>query len=322
MGSGTEVLARLRLVQGHSDSELREFISARGQALLTIGSDAACDWCVRETGVAPVHFSLHWDGTVLRVSDTHGAGSIRVDGMPLGREWRSLPVRARIEFGRAAVVVETSSESPEPETQGQRNQRNTLPELPPLNERGARFSSSGSIPAPALSATMRQVGLDQRTLQGSAPAQAVSVSPTRQISGPPSTPAPSHPSVVPSVAPAPARSQPSGGFRDERAVSASTPPPEQATSIVMYHPDESTGRAHHNAASEQSISTNQMGRIPRAVVVLSPIHTGQSGPPEAAERTAATAQHKRPLAGWRPITLGVLALGAGYLSWVYLLYHL
>src|SRR3954447_7227113 len=129
-GTKAGVLARLRLVQGRSDADFREFSQARGQALLTVGADRRCDWCIEEAGVALVHFSLHWDGSSLRIADTHGAGNVRVDGKLLGPEWRGFSGRARIEFGRAEIVVETSAGSGDSEPAPRRVHRETIPELP------------------------------------------------------------------------------------------------------------------------------------------------------------------------------------------------
>jgi hypothetical protein len=64
---------------------------------------------VREEGVRPLHFSLHWDGSTLRIADTYGAGDVRVDDTPVTAQWRSLVGRVRIDFGKAAMVAETSS---------------------------------------------------------------------------------------------------------------------------------------------------------------------------------------------------------------------
>ncbi len=107
--SDAEAWARLRLVQGRSNAELWELVHALGHSMLTVGAGPGCSWTVQESGVAPVHFSLHWDGAALRIADTYGVGNLRVDGAPVFAEWRLISGRARIDFGQAAIVVETSA---------------------------------------------------------------------------------------------------------------------------------------------------------------------------------------------------------------------
>jgi hypothetical protein len=95
-------------VQGESSEQKRELLASVGHTTLTVGSNAQCNWIVQEEGVRPIHFSLHWDGTTLRVADVYSAGDVRVDGALLSSQWRPLLGRIRIEFGKAAMVVETS----------------------------------------------------------------------------------------------------------------------------------------------------------------------------------------------------------------------
>ena len=111
--SDAESWARLRLVQGESTAQKWELVSSLGHTTLTVGSNVDCTWVVREEGVRPIHFSLHWDGNLLRVADVYSAGDVRVDGTLLTSQWRPLLGRVRIEFGRAAMVVETSSSQPQ-----------------------------------------------------------------------------------------------------------------------------------------------------------------------------------------------------------------
>jgi hypothetical protein len=108
-GAAAESWARLRLVQGDSSAQVWELVASRGQTTLTVGSGPSSSWVIREEGVRPLHFSLHWDGTTLRIADTYGAGDVRVDGTPVTAQWKSLVGRARIDFGRAAMVAETSA---------------------------------------------------------------------------------------------------------------------------------------------------------------------------------------------------------------------
>ena len=106
--NNAESWARLRLVQGESSTKKWELTPTQGNATLTIGTSSDCTWIVQEEGVRPVHFSLHWDGRTLRIADVYSAGDVRVDGGALSAQWRPLLGRARVEFGKAAMVVETA----------------------------------------------------------------------------------------------------------------------------------------------------------------------------------------------------------------------
>lgn len=108
-----ESWAKLRLVQGDSSAQVWELVAARGQTTLTVGSGPSSSWVVSGEGVRPLHFSLHWDGETLRIADTYGAGDVRVDGAPVSAQWRTLAGRGRIEFGKAAMVAETSTMTPD-----------------------------------------------------------------------------------------------------------------------------------------------------------------------------------------------------------------
>lgn len=106
--SNAESWARLRLVQGESSAQRWELLATQAHTTMMVGENPSCTWVVREEGVRPIHFSLHWDGSTLRVADVYGAGDVRVDGTLVTSQWRPLHGRARIEFGKAAMVVETS----------------------------------------------------------------------------------------------------------------------------------------------------------------------------------------------------------------------
>ena len=108
-GAAAESWARLRLVQGDSSAQVWELVASRGQTTLTVGSGPSSSWVIREDGVRPLHFSLHWDGATLRIADTYGAGDVRVDGTAISAQWKPLIGRARIDFGKAAMVAETSA---------------------------------------------------------------------------------------------------------------------------------------------------------------------------------------------------------------------
>lgn len=107
--SDAESWAKLRLVEGESAASKWELVSSLGHTTLTVGSNSDCTWVVRGDGVRPIHFSLHWDGSTLRVADVYSAGDVRVDGTALSSQWRPLQGTARIEFGTAVLQVETSA---------------------------------------------------------------------------------------------------------------------------------------------------------------------------------------------------------------------
>jgi hypothetical protein len=106
--SDAESWAKLRLVEGDSSAQKWELVSSLGHTTLTIGSNSDCTWVVRGDGVRPIHFSLHWDGSTLRAADVYSAGDVRIDGSALSSQWRALSGSVRIEFGTAAMQVETS----------------------------------------------------------------------------------------------------------------------------------------------------------------------------------------------------------------------
>jgi hypothetical protein len=108
-GAVAESWARLRLVQGDSSAQVWELVASRGQTTLTVGSGPSSSWVIREEGVRPLHFSLHWDGATLRIADTYGAGDVRVDGVQVTAQWKAIVGRARVDFGKAAMVAETSA---------------------------------------------------------------------------------------------------------------------------------------------------------------------------------------------------------------------
>jgi hypothetical protein len=108
-GGSAESWARLRLVQGDSSAQAWELVASRGQTILTVGSGPSASWQVHGEGVLPVHFSLHWDGTLLRIADLEDSRDLRLDGTPVGGAWRTVAGHARLEFGQAVIMVDTSS---------------------------------------------------------------------------------------------------------------------------------------------------------------------------------------------------------------------
>jgi predicted component of type VI protein secretion system len=129
-----ESWARLRLAQGESTALTLELSSSLGTTTLTVGQSPGCDWIVREAGVAPVHFSLHWDGSVLRIADVYGAGGVRADGVLVGAQWRALTGRVRVDFGKAAIVVESAAQA---RASGPGNDPTPLPPMGSATPRGS-----------------------------------------------------------------------------------------------------------------------------------------------------------------------------------------
>jgi len=99
--------ARVRLLKGDSAGGLWDVSSEIAEARIAIGSDPRCGWVVNGGGVAPFHFEIYWDGNVLWAGNSAGAPDVRIDGEQLG-DWRPVSGRARIEFGRAAMLLEAS----------------------------------------------------------------------------------------------------------------------------------------------------------------------------------------------------------------------
>ena len=98
--------ARVQLAQGQSSAGLWDLSTQLPEARVTVGSGPEAGWNVQGEGVAPVHFELYWDGSSLWVSPPM-AGTLTVDGERV-QQWRQLAGRCRVEFGRAAFMVESS----------------------------------------------------------------------------------------------------------------------------------------------------------------------------------------------------------------------
>ncbi len=111
--NASEPWVRLGLMQGRSRVQRWELMSAQAPMMIMVGASAGCNWVVDETGVAPLHFSLYWDGRALRISRNPGAPTVSVDGETIWYERRPLSSQARIEFGNALILVETSNAAEE-----------------------------------------------------------------------------------------------------------------------------------------------------------------------------------------------------------------
>lgn len=99
--------ARVRLVRGSSRLGVWDVTAEAGESRITVGSADDIDWPVSSEGVEGSHFQFYWDGSELWISAPN-AGSMLVDGEPV-TDWRQLAGRCRVDFGSAAMLVETSS---------------------------------------------------------------------------------------------------------------------------------------------------------------------------------------------------------------------
>lgn len=99
--------ARIQLVQGTSSAGLWDLSSQMNEARVAVGSTPPANWVVQGPAVAPQHFEFYWDGLALWISPPQG-GDVTVDGERV-QTWRQLVGRSRLEFGGAAMLVETSA---------------------------------------------------------------------------------------------------------------------------------------------------------------------------------------------------------------------
>ncbi len=243
IATDAEVWARLRLVQGRSNAELWEFVSAHSETLLTVGSGLGCSWVVQEVGVAPVHFTLHWDGAGLRIADTHGAGKVRVDGALIHADFRPLSGRVRIEFGNAAMVVETSSA----------RAKSTLRDAAPLAARGTPIVASPPVKRTALES--KAPGAVTPPASSPAPGDsAVPFVPKRPDSGR----APK-PTLLGMAQAAPASTNP------PPAANSSVPPPKRVAGASLADADQRTIQGFSSAGS--------VVKAPPSITVGSPSST-------------------------------------------------
>ena len=98
--------ARVQVVAGNTGAGMWDLSSQLPEARVTVGSGQEAGWNVQGEGVQPVHFELYWDGKSLWVGPPL-AGNLTVDGERV-QAWRQLAGRCRLEFGRAAMMIESS----------------------------------------------------------------------------------------------------------------------------------------------------------------------------------------------------------------------
>ena len=103
--------ARVRLVQGESGAALWDITSDVGDTRLIVGAASTCDWQVTAIGVAAQHVELAWDGTQLWIGPAAGASDVRIDSEKLV-DWTAINGRIRLEFGRAAMLIEAARGAP------------------------------------------------------------------------------------------------------------------------------------------------------------------------------------------------------------------
>ncbi len=223
-----ESWARLRLVQGESSAEKWELVGSLGHTTLTVGSGEDCTWVVREEGVRPVHFSLHWDGSTLRAADVYSAGDVHVDGALLTSQWRPLLGRVRVEFGKAALVVESSaggqarsSEHPLDDVAASSSQAQArviasapLSQVPPDEKKPTSTPAPASeSKPPAGSAPVSGTRAGKETLLGVAPLPQEVVALLQAQAGSPSLPADNKAAATPAPAPASPERAPSPSMK-------------------------------------------------------------------------------------------------------------
>lgn len=97
---------RVQLAAGQSAAGLWDLSNQVPEARVTVGAGPDAGWNVQAPGVAPVHFEFYWDGASLWVSPPM-AGQLTVDGERV-QNWRQIAGRSRVEFGSAAMLVESS----------------------------------------------------------------------------------------------------------------------------------------------------------------------------------------------------------------------
>lgn len=147
--------ARLRLVQGESGTAHWEFGGSASETRLTVGSNPSCQWVIEDPSVEPFHLVLRWDGASLSVAGSRESVALTLDGKPVGTSFERVAGRARVEFGRCALVAETSVGEV-------RRNRATVSSVPPAT--ASRFASSQPPKAQGTSARP-----PVRTIMGVAP---------------------------------------------------------------------------------------------------------------------------------------------------------
>ncbi len=101
--------AELRLLRGDGPSELP--FHAYEPLCLTVGSDPRAGLVIDARGVAPMHFSLIWDGVHLWLEDAMRLGCTRFNGSTLN-EWRCVQGQAVVTFGSAWLALRSGGPVP------------------------------------------------------------------------------------------------------------------------------------------------------------------------------------------------------------------
>lgn len=101
--------AELRLLRGDGPSQVG--FQAQEPICLSVGSDPRAGLFIDARGVAPIQFTMIWDGVHLWLEDALRLGCTRVNGSTLN-EWRCVQGHAVVTFGSAWVALR--SEGPEP----------------------------------------------------------------------------------------------------------------------------------------------------------------------------------------------------------------
>jgi hypothetical protein len=107
--AGPRPWAELRLLRGDGPSQVP--FHADEPICLSVGSDPHAGLRIEARGVAPVHFTLVWDGVHLWLEDALRLGCTRVNGSTLN-EWRCVQGGAVATFGAALLAMRGEGPAP------------------------------------------------------------------------------------------------------------------------------------------------------------------------------------------------------------------
>lgn len=98
--------AFLRLRQGGAARATWRLMEVPGGTMISVGTDAACDWQIRAAFVPARAFSVLLVGGRAFVRSGPEPGLL-IDGKPIDDNWNSLPEQARIDIGLARFEIVT-----------------------------------------------------------------------------------------------------------------------------------------------------------------------------------------------------------------------
>ena len=97
--------SRVQVAQGETAATIWDLAEGVPPTQLIVGCGQTAGWHVGAAAVAAEHFALYWDGLALFVHPV--TADIFVDGEKI-LGWRQLVGKCRVEFGHAAMTVESS----------------------------------------------------------------------------------------------------------------------------------------------------------------------------------------------------------------------